>query len=73
MMFQRSPPLITPTLTTTGLRASTMRLEMVCSAVITWAEATTGSTPPQGNAACVCLPMISTLNWSTLANMPPIA
>ncbi len=72
MMFSRTPPLIAPTVTTTGSRVmSTWRLTIVCRPSTTCAAVTIGSTPCHGIAPCVCRPATVIRKLSALAIAGP--
>ena len=58
MMLLRMPPLMAPTDTTAGCAVmSIWRLTSVCRPITICAEATIGSTPPQGFDPWVCSPL----------------
>jgi hypothetical protein len=58
-----SPACTMVTLSTAASMGFTLRLTMVCSAVMTWQATTTGSTPRCGSAAWLPLP------WMTILKM----
>ena len=72
MMLLRTPPLMTPTDTTAGLRVmSTWRLTTVCRPLTICAATTMGSTPCHGREPWVWRPVTTAFQaWEPAMNGP---
>ncbi len=71
MTLKASPAFTVQTETTTESSGSALRDAMVCRAVITWAEMTTGSMQSCGRAAWPPLPSMVIVKRSAAAIMAP--